>query len=75
MRWVTVFSLLLLTVSAAGSEPYGFGRILTLGRHDKLTHHESLQVLTAATVGFVFYQQWRKPVSYTHLTLPTAPYV
>jgi len=74
MRWLTVFPLLLLALSAAGAEPYGFGRVLTLGRHDKLTHQDSLQVLTADTVGFVFYQQGRKlsgrlddPVSFTIL--------
>ena len=74
MRWITIFSLLLLTVSVAGAEPYGFGRVLTLGRHDKLTQQESLQVLTADTVGFVFYQQGRKlsgrlddPASFTIL--------
>ena len=60
MRSITVFPLLLLTVSVVGAEPYGFGRVLTLGRHDKLTHQESLRVFTADTVGFVYYQQGRQ---------------
>jgi hypothetical protein len=60
MRSIAVFPVLLLAASAAGAEPYGFGKVLTLGRHDTLVRNESLRVLSADTVGFVYYQEGRK---------------
>ena len=61
MRLITV-CLLVLSLKAAAEETggYGFGRTLTLGPHDKLVMNESLRVLSADTVGFVYYQQGRK---------------
>ncbi len=51
---------LLLGTSVNAAQPYGFGKVVTLGKHDQLVHHESLRVLTAEVVGFVHYQQGRK---------------
>ncbi|SVE16247.1 uncharacterized protein METZ01_LOCUS469101, partial [marine metagenome] len=51
---------LLLGTSANAAQPYGFGKVVTLGKHDRLVQHESLRVLTAEVVGFVHYQQGRK---------------
>ena len=51
---------LLLANSMNAAQPYGFGKVVTLGKHDQLVHHESLRVLTAEVVGFVHYQQGRK---------------
>ena len=61
MRLITV-CLLVLSLKAVAEEAggYGFGKILTLGPHDKLVMNESLRVLSADTVGFVYYQQGRK---------------
>ena len=57
-----VFALVVLTlnVAAVGAGKYGFGKLLTLGPHDELVHHKSLRVITADTVGFVYYQDGRK---------------
>ena len=51
---------LLLGASANAAQPYGFGKVVTLGKHDRLVQHESLRVLTGEVVGFVHYQQGRK---------------
>ena len=51
---------LLLSVSVDAATPYGFGKVVTLGKRDQLVQHESLRVLTAEVVGFVYYQQGRK---------------
>ncbi|MEM7395612.1 MAG: hypothetical protein AAF492_25045, partial [Verrucomicrobiota bacterium] len=48
-----------LALSIDAAEPYGFGKVVNLGAHDTLAQHESLRVLTADTVGFVFYQEGR----------------
>jgi hypothetical protein len=61
MRLITGF-LLVLALQAAAKErvEYGFGEIQTLGPHDTLVRNESLRVLSADTVGFVYYQQGRR---------------
>ena len=51
---------LLIGASMDAAQPYGFGKVVTLGKHDRLIHHESLRVMTARVVGFVHYQQGRK---------------
>jgi len=51
---------LLLGTAANAARPYGFGKVVTLGKHDRLVQHESLRVLTSEVVGFVHYQQGRK---------------
>ena len=54
--------LLMLNLQAVAEEAggYGFGEIQTLGSHDILVRNESLRVLSADTVGFVYYQQGRR---------------
>ena len=52
--------VLTLKAAVAEGERYGFGRILALGPHDTLVRDESLRVLSADTVGFVYYQKGRK---------------
>lgn len=46
---LTVFML-----PAVNAEPFGFGKVVTLGPADTLIHHEFLRVYTADTVGFIF---------------------
>ena len=51
--------VLLLGTWLHAAQPYGFGKVVKLGKHDHLVHHESLRVLTSEVVGFVHYQQGR----------------
>ena len=48
---------LLLGTWLHAAQPYGFGKVVKLGKHDHLVHHESLRVLTSEVVGFVHYQE------------------
>ena len=62
MPFKTIIGSLTLLLSAAvdAAQPYGFGKVVTLGKNDQLVQHESLRVLSAEVVGFVHYQQGRK---------------
>ena len=60
LRLIIVLLPLLLVMNASAAVPYSFGKVQTLGPHDTLIQDELFRVLTADTVGFVYYQNGRE---------------